>query len=300
MRSIIAATLGTILITGIAILSARKIGLERTYNPSPLWTEVQSLPNRFVMPDSTCQMAANPGHTYLPLRRSKDGIWLVRRDGNLTVEGLATELRSQTFEQLAVHIPNLQNCRIEVLFAQTKDSTVILDILEMRPDAYEELEAHLKILVPEMEKAADRAAANAGLGQLDSKKLEGEPAQVPSDIVRTSIATPKLIVISPFKRVLEEFRRAQPKWAFGTTDDQVYRSVTMADMWLEPMDPANSLLVVVPDVDGRMPRPNTRWFEELQRRHIPFFIRPSSGLSSYAWIKELQADFPNSIWGIAD
>lgn len=293
MRSIIAAILGTVLLTAVGVLSARKIGLEKTYKPSPLWSDIGSGPHSFATLDSNCavptavgskeSVAKNSAHFYFPLRRTKDGVWLVWREADLIVDGVAKELRSQSLEQLVALIPAIQNCKIAAAFSAVASGTVILDVLDMRPDAYDELEESLKILVPNL-KRAERP----------------EPGTEVAEVSAAVKILPQLIVTSPYKRVLDEFKRAQPTWALGTSDDQVYRSVSLADVWLEPVDNIKSILVVVPDESGRMPEPNSRWFTEMSRRQIPFFIRPTSKPTSLKWLNKLRAEFPTAVWGDAN
>ena len=181
---------------------------------------------------------------YLQLHRTRDGVWVSTLGDQVDSPFGRRPLRDLNWTELRGLRPDLEKCGLESLMTKRREpgSWLLVDVYEMRPDANEELSKPL------------------------SRLQEGGV---------------QIIVASPFRRVLDEFKRQPSNLHFGSTDDEIFRILLLADAYLETLAPISAEVLILPDSANRMPTPSPRFFDELRRRKIPIFIRPQSELARF-------------------
>lgn len=90
----------------------------------------------------------------------------------------------------------------------------------------------------------------------------------------------RILLASPFHRVIEQIRMQRPHWIFAGSTTQVYQSLILVNMFLEPIDPIIADVYSIPEKSNGIRLLSQRLLRQMHRRGKPIFIWTINDLES--------------------
>ena len=106
---------------------------------------------------------------------------------------------------------------------------------------------------------------------IELKSLSTKAAQKFIDIIEEFKAF-EHIAIASYSHQAINYIRSKRDWTFVATSTEIYKTLILLNMFLEPIDPMNTDIYSIPEVSMFIPVLSKRLLKEIQRRDKPVFV----------------------------
>ena len=106
---------------------------------------------------------------------------------------------------------------------------------------------------------------------IELKSLSTKAAQKFIDVIEEFKAF-EHIALASYSHQAIDYMRSKRDWTFVATPTEIYKSLILLNMFLEPIDPMNPDIYCIPEVSMFIPILSKRLLKELHRREKPVFI----------------------------
>ena len=106
---------------------------------------------------------------------------------------------------------------------------------------------------------------------IELKSLSIKAAQKFIDVIEEFRAF-EHVAIASYSHQAIDYIRSQRDWVFVATPTEIYKSLILLNMFLEPIDPMNPDIYSIPEVSMFIPVLSKRLLREMHRREKPVFV----------------------------
>ncbi len=106
---------------------------------------------------------------------------------------------------------------------------------------------------------------------IELKSLSTKAAQKLIDVIEEFKAF-EYIAIASYSHQAIDYMRSRRDWIFLVTPTEIYKSLILLNMFLEPIDPMNADIYSIPEVSMFIPVLSKRLLKEMHRREKPVFV----------------------------